>query len=80
MEIKGEDSRRDILDTLENKGRKSREEIIKRIEDTIWIADKFYINGLLWCLGRKDLGISHDKNYTGKIKNIKNKILEEIKK
>ena len=56
---------------------KTKKEIIAQIEHGIPRGmHKFYLNGLLFALGRDDLGISHDERMTEKRVN---KILDELK-
>lgn len=51
-------------------------EIIEQIKKAIPVGvHKFYLNGLLWCLGRDDLGIFFDERMTEKRIN---KILKEL--
>ena len=52
---------------------KTKEEIIKRFEETRHITNKFYLNGLLFCLDRSDLTIK--VNTEKKV----NEVLKELK-
>jgi len=56
---------------------KTNVEIINEFERVMFIAHKFYLNGLLFCLGRADLEINSDERATEKRLKY---ILEEIRK
>lgn len=56
---------------------KTKEQIIKQLEEGYALGmHKFYVNGLLFCLDREDLGIDCDDKLTERRFN---KILEELK-